>query len=77
MAYNNKNYWKRIVDIQEWVLELQENNEDIKLKTIHKNYIYPKYRISYKTFSNYLGIPAKRNLKKYEETQNNQTKLEL
>lgn len=75
MAYNNKNYWLKIIDIQEEILRLQDEYLDIKLKTIHKDFIYPKWKISYKTMSNYMGVNAKRELKKYTEAQNNQTKL--
>lgn len=69
MGYNNKNYWQRIIDIQDWVLELQEEHLDIKMKTIHKKFVFPKYRICYKTFSKYMGINAKRELTKYLEKE--------
>jgi hypothetical protein len=77
MAYNKKNYWLLIIDIQELVLKLQDEHLDIRLKRIHKDFVYPKYKITYRTLSTYLGVPAKRELKKYLEIENTQTKLDL
>lgn len=75
MAYNKKNYWMRIIDVQERFLELQDEYPFIPKNKMHKDYIYPEFKISYRTFSEYLGINAKRELKKYIEIENNQTKL--
>jgi len=77
MAYNNKNYWLRIIDIQELVLNLQEEHLCITMKKIHEDYIFPKWKISYKTFSNYMGINAKRELKKYEKQEKQQLKIDF
>lgn len=62
MAYNKENYYKRIIDIQEITATHQKaglNNTEI-----FKRFIAPKYIISKRTFDEYLGIPAKRELKK-------------
>lgn len=63
MAYNKKNYYRRIIEIQNLVINLQNKNGDIYMKTIYWEYIEPKYHISYRTFHTYLGINAKRKLK--------------
>jgi hypothetical protein len=62
MAYNKKNYYERIVDIQNIVKEHQKKGAT--LIWIYNNQIKETYRISYSTFSNYLGISAAKELKK-------------
>lgn len=65
MAYNRRYYLKRIVEIQE--VTLAEQRQGATLKWIYKNKIKEAYHISYTTYSNYLGIPAKKQL---EELKN-------
>ena len=65
MAYNKKNKFKRIIEIQNLVLEYQA--QGVTKEFIYHNYIYPKYFISRDCFYDYLGINAKRDLKKLEE----------
>lgn len=68
MAYNKINYYKRIIEIQNIVLEQQrKDGGDMYYKNIYWELVKPKYHISYRTFHTYLGIPAKRELKKLEE----------
>ncbi len=69
MAYNKKNYYKRIIKVQNVVLERKKENEDLFLKEIYWEDIFPKFDICYRTFNTYLGIPAKRELKKIEEKE--------
>lgn len=73
MAYNKKNYYERIVDIQDIVKEHQRYGAT--LIWIYNNQIKETYRISYSTFSNYLGISAAKELKKInkknQENENN------
>ena len=64
MAYNKANYFKRIVDVQNIVLDEQKRKSDKSLKQIYLEQIQPVYFISYRTFSNYLNINAKAELKK-------------
>ena len=63
MAYNRRNYLTKVIEIQNIVLELKGRDGDTRLKNIYWEYIFPKYLISYRTFSNYLSINAKKELK--------------
>lgn len=63
MAYNRRNYLTKVIEIQKIVLELKGRDGDMRLKNIYWEYIFPKYLISYRTFSNYLSINAKKELK--------------
>jgi len=69
MAYNRGNLLKRIIEIQNLVLELQNQDDCLSLKDIHKDYIKPDYNICYKTFHNYLDTNAKRDLKAIQKTK--------
>ncbi|QEE51061.1 hypothetical protein FUA48_16195 [Flavobacterium alkalisoli] len=73
MAYNKKNYYTRIIEIQ----NLTKDCQSLGMTNVHiyKTYILPHYHISKRTFDEYLGIPAERELKKLKEAENNQTKL--
>lgn len=62
MSYNNKNFYRKVIDIQKIVLEKQD--QGVKDYLIWQLHIYPLYRISYSTYKNYKGIPASRELKK-------------
>ena len=68
MAYNRINYLKKIRDIQEIVLRYQRKDGST-LIWIYENHIKPIYHISYSTFSNYLSIPAQRELNKIEDNE--------
>lgn len=70
MAYNRENYLKKVIEIQNLVLELKYNDEDMYMKTIYWEHIQPKYHISYRTFNTYLGINAKRELKELQQHKN-------
>jgi hypothetical protein len=67
MAYNRKNHLKKIIEVQNIVLDLKHKDEDIYFKNIYHQHIYPKYKISYRTFHTYLGINAKKELKELEQ----------
>lgn len=67
MAYNRRNYLRRIIEIQEIVLRLKREDEDTSLKTIYWEHIEPKYMISKRTFHKYLDINARKELKEYLE----------
>lgn len=64
MAYNKKYYYKRIIKIQEITTDNLKNGAT--LKWIYERKIENTFHISYTTFSNYLGIPAKRLLNELE-----------
>lgn len=69
MAYNKKNYYKRIIEVQK--IALHHNNNGLFFKEIYHTYIENQYSISKRTFDNWLGINAKRELKKILENENN------
>ena len=75
MAYNKVNFYKRIIQIQNEVLEWKNKDGDMFYKEIYWKYIYPKYHISYRTFNSYMGINAKRELKKLQNEKKNQLSL--
>lgn len=64
MAYNRKNYLKKIIEIQE--ITLKYRKEGLFYKEIFHKYIEKEYYISKKTFDNYLGINAKKELKELD-----------
>lgn len=67
MAYNKKNRLKRIIEIQNIVLAYQK--QGLPNKTIYELHIRNRFRISKRTFDEYLGIPAKRDLKELIENE--------
>ncbi|MCG8474187.1 MAG: hypothetical protein MI784_01705 [Cytophagales bacterium] len=60
MAYNKINKLQLIIDIQNIVLDFQEDHTN---EWIYSKKIYPVYRISRRTFYNYLSINAKKELR--------------
>lgn len=68
--YNKINYYKRIIAIQEDYLTHKNKDPDMTNKEIYYQVIQPKYFISKRSFDEYLGIPAKRELKKIVDTLN-------
>ncbi|MCK0199214.1 hypothetical protein [Ornithobacterium rhinotracheale] len=66
MAYNRLNFLKKVLEMQELVLRVQNEYPDLYLKEIYWRYVEPRYLISYRTFHNWLGINAKYEIKKYE-----------
>lgn len=77
MAYNKINFYKKIIEVQNLVLELKRQNEDLYYKEIYWQYIEPKYHICYRTFNSYMSINAKRELKKLLEKKKNTNQLNL
>jgi len=66
MAYNKRNYFTKIAEIQKIVLEYQDKG--CTQVWIFRNIIKPKYFISMGTFNRYLSIPARSELKKLENS---------
>lgn len=73
MAYNKKNYYKKIVEIQ----QLTKDCQGLGMTNVHiyNEYIKNHYHISKRTFDEYLGVPAERELKKLLEAGDAQTSL--
>lgn len=73
MAYNKKNYYKRVIEIQELTKEYQEIG--LTNTKIYEQYIKAQYFICKRTFDEYLGVPAKRELNKILTAEKEQFKL--
>lgn len=71
MAYNRKHYLEKIIEIQ--TIALKYNRDGLFYKEIYHRYIEKQYHISKRTFDNYLGINAKKELKAI----NNMANLEI
>ncbi len=66
MAYNRENLLKRIIKIQERVLE--NKKKGISQKWTYENNISDIVAdLSYSTFNSYLSIPAKKQLKELQQ----------
>lgn len=76
MAYNKKNYYKRIIKVQTLVLKKQKENKDLFLKEIYWESVFPEFDICYRTFHTWLGINAKRELKKLREQEELQKQIQ-
>ncbi len=64
MAYTQRNRLQRIIDIQS--ITLSHTNRGVSQEWVFFNLIEPTYRISKRTFYNYLSAPAKRELGKLD-----------
>lgn len=71
MAYNKLNYYKRIIKIQE-ITQEQYHRFGLSYKEIYFRFIENQFNISKRTFHTYLGVPAKRELKKLQEVKKQQ-----
>lgn len=65
MAYNRRNYLKKVLKVQE--VTLREQKKGKTYKQIYYQHIEREFHISYKTFSNYLGVNARHQLKKLKD----------
>ncbi len=75
MAYNKKNYYKRVIEIQDLTRNLKIKR-GLTYRQIYHIFIENKYKISYKTFSNYIGVASPRTkLQQAIDNDNKQLKL--
>ncbi|TCN63701.1 hypothetical protein CLV25_11551 [Acetobacteroides hydrogenigenes] len=65
MAYNRKNLLTKVVEIQE--ITLEHTRRGVNQEWIYFHLIFPQYRISKRTYYNYLGTAAKAELKRLNE----------
>lgn len=72
MAYNRGNLLHRIIDIQEIFLKYQADG--VTGEHIYAKYIFPVYKISRKTFYNYLATNAKKQLSDIREAEKKRPK---
>lgn len=68
MAYNKTNYYKKIIKIQE-ITEEYKFRQGFTYKEIFYKFIEPEFHICLRTYETYLGVPAKRELKKLQEIE--------
>lgn len=67
MAYNRENYLRKIIEIQQLVLDEQQHGAT--LRWIYREKVKHRYHISYSTFNNYMSIPAQKELKELQNTK--------
>lgn len=67
MSYNKLNYLKRVIEVQNFVLNVQKEHKGLPLTRIYRDYVRERFYISYSTFNRWLGIPAKMELEKLEK----------
>ena len=48
------------------VLRVQKEHPGLPYITIYREYVLPKFWISYSTFNRWLGVPARRELEKLD-----------
>lgn len=78
MAYNKRNFYTKVAEIQDIVLK--EQRHYVTQKELFYKEIECKYHISLRTFQSYLEIPAKSELekiKKREETKERAKRAQL
>ena len=75
MGYNRRNILKRIIEVQN--ITLEHTKCGLTQKWVYENIIYPRFLISIATYNNYLAVNAKAELKKMDEAETAQLKLEF
>jgi alpha-amylase/alpha-mannosidase (GH57 family) len=75
MAYNRENFLTRVLEIQELVLQYRKKG--LFFKEIFHQHVEKQFHISKRTFDEYLGINAKKQLKELRETKNINNQLKL
>jgi hypothetical protein len=69
MAYNRKNFLRKVLKIQEIVLH--HSKQGLFLKEIYHLHVEHQFNICKRTYDSYLGINARKELKELIEKQNN------
>lgn len=64
MAYNKKNHFLRVLEVQETFLLYKK--EGVTTRHVYHTFIWPKYKISMSTFYNYMGINARKEVNKQQ-----------
>lgn len=75
MGYNRRNILKRIIEVQNITLEYTKRG--VTQKWVYENIIFPRFYLSPATYYNYLAVNAKAELRKLEEADAAQLKLEF
>ncbi len=74
MAYNRENLLKRIIEVQNIVLEHKKH--DTPQIRIYEKYIKDRFHISYSCFNEWMTIPAKTQLKELQTAKEKQKEIE-
>lgn len=69
MAYNRKNFLRKVLKIQEIVLH--HRKQGLFFNEIYHLHIENQFNICKRTYDSYLGINAKKELRELQEKQNN------
>lgn len=75
MAYNRKNYLRKVLKVQEIVL--LHRKQGLFFNEIFHKYIESQFHISKRTYDSYLGINARKELKDLEQNNPNNQQLNL
>ena len=67
MAYNRRNFLKKVLRIQE--ITIKYRDDGLYFKNIYHKYIEEQFNISQGTYETYLGINARKQLKELEHTK--------
>lgn len=67
MAYNRRNFLKKVLRIQE--ITIKYRDDGLYFKNIYHKYIEEQFNISQRTYETYLGINARKQLKELEHTK--------
>jgi len=70
MGANRKYHLERVVEMQDYVLELQGEHPGLPYTKIYSQYIRQRFKISYSTYRVWLGTPAKAQLNKIVGQEN-------
>ncbi|OWP76862.1 hypothetical protein [Flavobacterium oreochromis] len=69
MAYNRKNFLKKVLKVQE--IALHYSKQGLFFKEIYHLHIENQFNICKRTYDGYLGINARKELRELQEKQNN------
>lgn len=67
MAYNRKYYYKRVLEAQIFVRQVQREHRGLPMSVIYREYVRDKFNISKSTFDRWMGEPAALELTKIEK----------
>lgn len=65
MAYNRKNYLKKVLKVQ--LITLEHRAKGLYYKEIYHEYIENQFNICQRTYESYLGVNAKKQLREFDE----------
>lgn len=67
MAYNRKNYLKKVLRVQ--AITIHYRAQGLYFKEIYHKYIEDEFNISKRTYDEYLSINARKQIKQYDISQ--------